>query len=320
MFISLIPYAMFALGLVLVTKGGDWFVDAAVWMAKITGIPQVIIGATIVSLATTLPELMVSLIASIKGHPDMAVGNAVGSINCNIGLVLGLTTLISPCKVESRLFNLKGFLMVMYTLILFMVAWDGSINSLDPFVLLLLLIIFIVVNISLVRSDKKTPSSSKGNSGKLYFKVLFSNSAKFILGIGLIVLGADLLTKYGSTLARLWGIPEGIIALTLIAIGTSLPELITSVSALLKGHKQLSIGNVVGANILNISMVLGLPSLFSEIPVTSRTLSLDLPVAVLLAILLVIPPATTKTTLRTQSGLLLALYIGYILMLAYIYL
>ena len=321
MLVWTIPYILFFLGFVMLVKGGDWFVDASVWTARVTGLPEVIIGATIVSIATTLPELFVSAIASFEGHPDIALGNAVGSVICNTGLILGVTTLISPSRIiNPRIFCLNGFLLAAYGLVFCYLAADGMISKADSVLLLLLFAAYILTNIAVIRY-KKSDSRIGSNPGtRPVPRDTALNLAKFALGITLIVLGADMLVEYGSAIAILIGVPERVISLTLIALGTSLPELATSLSALMKGHKFISMGNIVGANILNLSMVMGVSSHFADMPVKPHTLYLDLPVTVILIALLLVPCMIKKRTSRPQSVLMVSIYAAYILLLGYLHL
>lgn len=318
---SAIPYILFAVGFVMLIKGGDWFVDASVWTARITGLPEVIIGATIVSVATTLPELFVSSIASLEGHPDMAIGNAVGSVICNTGLILGLTTIISPARIANpRIFCLNGSMLAASGLILYWMAEDSIIGGLDSILLLMLFVLYISVNIVVIRYKRTDRQGLTGASIPIDARDIAVNTLKFLIGVTFIVVGADMLVEYGYTIAVLIGIPAGIISLTLIALGTSLPELVTSLSALLKGHKFISMGNIIGANILNFSMVLGTSSHFGDIPIKPATLYLDLPVSVLLMLVLLVPCVFKRKTFRLQSALLVAIYVAYILLLGHIHL
>lgn len=317
----IIPYIMFLLGLVMLFKGGDWFVDASIWTARITGLPEVIIGATIVSVATTLPELFVSSIASLESHPDIAMGNAVGSVIFNTGFILGLTTLLSPSKIiNPRIFSLNGLLLAAYSLIFCYLAVDGMIDKKDSIFLLFLFACYIFINITVIRYKKVGNRPRYGTGARPCLRETVTSLIKFSLGIILIILGADILVEYGSTIALHAGVPERVVSLTLIALGTSLPELVTSLSSLIKGHKFISIGNIVGANILNFSMVMGVSSYLSDIPVKPHTLYLDLPVTLLVTLLLLVPCLIKSKTSRPQSAFLVSIYAAYILLLGHIYL
>ncbi|MGI6703682.1 MAG: calcium/sodium antiporter [Clostridia bacterium] len=316
-----VPYIMFLLGLVMLLKGGDWFVDASVWTARVTGLPEVIIGATIVSIATTLPELFVSIIASYEGHPDIAIGNALGSVICNTGLILGVTTLISPSRIiNPRIFCLNGLLLAAYGLFFCYLAADGMIGKTDSALLLMLFAVYILTNIMVIKYKKTDAGHREEISTRPCLQDTVKNLAKFLVGITLVLLGANMLVEYGSAIALHVGVPERVISLTLIALGTSLPELVTAFSALIKGHKFISMGNIVGANILNLSFVMGASSYFADIQVKPHMLYLDLPVTVLFIALLFVPCLIKKKTSRPQSALMVSIYAAYVLLLGYMHL
>ncbi len=321
MLVRIVPYVMFMLGLVMLFKGGDWFVDAAVWTARITGLPEVIIGATIVSAATTLPELFVSSIASLEGHPDIAVGNAVGSVIFNTSFVLGLTTLISPSKIiNPRIFSLNAVLLAGYSLVFCYLATDGIICKADSLFLLSLSLCYMLINVAVIRYKKTGNRPKHGTSAQPCLREIVISLIKFLSGIALIILGADILVEYGSDIALHLGVPERVVSLTLIALGTSLPELVTSLSSLAKGHKFISLGNIVGANILNFTMVMGVSAYLEDIPIKPHSLYLDLPVTILVTFILLVPCLIKSKTSRPQSALLFSIYAAYILLLGHLHL
>lgn len=323
---------LFLVGLVVIIKGGDLFVDASVWFATITGIPTIIIGATIVSLATTLPELFVSVIASSQGSPDMAIGNAVGSTICNIGLILSTSILFAPSKLNRKLFSEKGLLMIASTLFLLFFSIDTVVTKDEGLVLFGILVLFIWLNLkqfkgSNILVDNKN-SKKKAQSGDV-----IKNIVKFVLGTIFIIIGAQLLVDNGRKIAEFYNVPEQIISLTLIALGTSLPELTTSVTAIIKGHEGISVGNIIGANILNNTMIIGTASIatdyglkistrdivlferiFEDIP---QTLYVDLPVSLLLMLILVISGIYNRKLKRVTGISLLLIYIVYLTFLGY---
>lgn len=309
---------LFVLGLLLIIKGGDWFIDAASWVAKITGMPDILIGATIVSLGTTFPELMVSATSAIQGHGDMALGNAIGSTICNIGLILGVCNVISPTKINSRIFNIKAFIMVFYIFALLLMSLDGKIGSMDTVLLILGVIVYVLVNYLEVRIKKNSPDNLKpagipaAISRRATAKEKAGNILKFFAGAFSIVAGARLLVDNGIVLAAILKVPDVIISLTFIALGTSLPELVTSVTALVKGHRNLSVGNIIGANIINISMVIGTSSIFRPLDMPPQIRNWDLPFSILMIIALTLPSFVTRRISRVQAAVLLALYGIYI--------
>ncbi|WP_129597325.1 calcium/sodium antiporter [Anaerophilus nitritogenes] len=323
---NLIIFGLFLIGLIMIIKGGDLFVDAAVEIAIVTGIPPILIGATLVSLATTLPEFFVSTIATLKGHPEMAVGNALGSTICNIGFVLGICSCISPIAIRRRFFSMKGFLMIASLACFYGFAIDKVILKKEGLILLSFIIIYIIINIVEVNyKGSKTSTYSHKNINK---KNIFFNGMKFILGGFLVVLGARLLVDNGVEIAKIFHVPEQIISLTLIALGTSLPELVTSVTATLKGHEGISVGNIVGANFLNMTMVLGtccmipknglylstrdITFLNKSLLNVPQTLVFDIPFSLLLMSILVLCGTMKKQIDRKHGMLLFTIYVVYI--------
>lgn len=299
----------FLIGIVLVVKGGDIFVDAALWVAGATRIPKFIIGATVVSLATTLPELLVSVFAAARGSADMAVGNAVGSVTCNAGMILAISIIVSPITIRRREIMGKGLLMVAAAYFLWSFSLDGALTAKDGVLMLLVLGIFVFLNIHCTKHMART-----GQTVVVNHRHCITNTAKFILGTAGIVLGAQMLVEHGSALARLAGISEGIIGITMLAIGTSLPELVTTVSAVAKKEFSLSVGNIIGANIIDLCLILPLCSLFSKsgIAVSGPALAFDFPVLLTILLLAIIPPVLTKRFYRFQGILMLLVYVGYL--------
>lgn len=327
-----ITLLLFLVGLVVIIKGGDLFVDAAVWFATITGIPTIIIGATIVSLATTLPELFVSVLASSTGSPDMAIGNAVGSTICNIGLILSTSILFAPSVINKKLFSQKGSLMIGSTIILLIFSIDLTITKVEGLVLFAILGLFIWLNLRQFKGSNILVDN-KNSGKKADSKVVTINIAKFVLGTIFIIIGAQLLVDNGKAIAEYYNVPEKIISLTLIALGTSLPELTTSITAIVKGHEGISVGNIIGANILNNTMILGTASVVTEggLMITKgdislfgrffenvpQTLYVDLPVSLSLMLVLIISGIYNKKLKRTTGTILLLIYIAYLIFLGY---
>ncbi|RBP43967.1 calcium/sodium antiporter [Garciella nitratireducens] len=307
----LVPYFLFFAGLIFIIKGGDLFVDGATWMAKVTGLPEVLIGATIVSLATTLPETTVSAISAIQNESGMALGNAIGSIICNTGLILGLSNFIKPSKINSKSFCSKGILLLVYLIFLLLICSKGSIQGTSSLIIFAMLILYIIFNIKETYTNKNC-SKEKTKSTFFTKKEAIEQITSFILGAVFVLIGANLLVDYGVVIARYWGVPSAIISLTLISLGTSLPEFITAISALIKGHTALSLGNILGANILNITLAIGVSSLFNPLPIDPQTITIDIPVALILNTILVIPSIFTKKTTRSQAACILLGYLIYI--------
>ncbi|HHU62676.1 MAG TPA: calcium/sodium antiporter [Clostridiales bacterium] len=310
---SILAFALFAVGLVVIIKGGDWFVESAVSIAKKTGIPSIVIGATIVSFATTLPELLVSSLAMVDGFPDVALGNIIGSCICNIGLILALGIFFLPGKIKFKSFVIKGLLMISVTLFIFRFVADRKIDSLEGNYLFLCMIIYMIANLLEIRRIKQRSSQNFSLTELVPKRERMSMSIlKFILGAGLVVVGAELLIHYGVEIADIIGVPKAVVSLTMIALGTSLPELVTTITAILKKYEGISVGNIIGANIINLTMALGVSAKIDDIAIKRQTVALDLPVALILMILLVVPGILKGRLTRGHGILLMVIYLCYL--------
>lgn len=301
----IINILLLVLGLGFIIKGGDWFVDSAIWMAKITKIPPFIIGATIVSLATTVPEVLVSVLATAQGSIDLALGNAIGSIIANIGLIMGISLYVAPPKTTSKDYIIKGLYMVGAALVLIFLSLDGELSKLQSIILWILLIGFFVLNIT---TSQKQEDIEEVSFDKKYILL-------FILGAVSVVIGARLLVDNGVAIARALNISEAIIGLTIVAVGTSLPELVTTITALIKKNSNLSLGNIVGANIMNILLVIPASTLVSNggLVMRMQTVRQDIPFSVLFMLIAMIPPLLFKRFFKWQGLLMLVTYGLYLL-------
>ena len=303
---------LFVVGLVLIIKGGDWFVDSAVFIANLTGIPKFIIGATIVSVATTLPELTVSVTGVIDGELDLAVGNAVGSVTANIGLIMGISLVCIPAVIKRSQFWLKGTLMSAAALLLWILCKDGTLHMLPSFALFALLAVYVWDNIRDAKND--VGSDEREIVDK---KDLPKQLVMFFIGIAAIVCGSKLLIEYGSELALLLGVPSAIIGVTMVAIGTSLPELITTLTAIRKRESSMSIGNIIGANIIDLALILPICSVVSDgkLTIAEQSYALDMPMCFAMTLIAVLPPLIKGKLYRWQGILILALYAVYVVIL-----
>lgn len=303
---------LFVVGLVLIIKGGDWFVDSAVFIANLTGIPKFIIGATIVSVATTLPELTVSVTGVIDGELDLAVGNAVGSVTANIGLIMGISLVCMPAVIKRSQFWLKGTLMSAAALLLWMLCKDGTLHMLPSFALFVLLAVYVWDNIRDAKNDVGSDEREIVDKKDLPKQIVM-----FIIGIAAIVGGSKLLIEYGSEIALLLGVPSAIIGVTMVAIGTSLPELITTLTAIRKKESSMSIGNIVGANIIDLAMILPICSVVSDgkLTIAEQSYALDMPMCFAMTLIAVLPPLIKGKLYRWQGILMLALYAVYVVIL-----
>ena len=305
-------FIFFTAGLLIVTIGADWFTDGAVGVAEITGVPKVIVGATLVSLATTAPEFSVSVIAAWLEHPATSVGNAVGSTICNIGLILAVAFLLEPVSLAREDVLPKGLFMLMLGVLLLCLVWDGEIARVEGVVLFALVPVYLWFTMKRATWTDFDIGSAVTDREKQHVGL------RFIAGSIAVVLGSVLLVQNAVHLARAMGVPELIIGLTLVAIGTSLPELITAVSASLSGHGDMAVGNVLGANVLNIAWVLGGASLIVPLGIDRQSFVLDFPF-MLLMMLIFLFLALWKRRLGRSAGLVfLAGYVCYLaLMFAY---
>lgn len=318
----LITVALFALGILLIVKGGDLFVDAASWMAEVSGIPKLIVGATVVSLATTLPELLVSSMAALEGKADMAVGNAVGSVTANIGLIMGISLICIPSVIRRRDYLLKSALMLGASLYLMVACFQGSLALAGGAALLVVFVVAMTDNVLAARKallvereaigEGLVPRPTKGAVG--------ANLVKFVLGAAGIILGAQLLVDNGSALARIMGVPERIIGVTIIAVGTSLPELVTTLTAIAKKEASLSAGNIIGANIIDLTLILPVCALLSggAMPVSRQAVLIDIPASFVVGCIAMLPSLITRRFHRWQGVVLLCTYVVYLIITCFI--
>lgn len=305
---------LFAAGLVCIIKGGDLFVDAAGWIAEASGIPKFIIGATIVSFATTLPEMLVSVFAALEGNADIAVGNAVGSVTANTGLIMCLSLVCMTCLMERRQFGVKACLLLAAILSLFGFTRDGRLSVAEGLLVLVIFAGFLAESLISARREQGTERKAEGERPAVSGKTVAGNIVKFVLGAAGIVLGAQLLIDNGSAIAALLGVPDAIVAATMIAVGTSLPELVTTLTAIRKKESSLSVGNIIGANIMDLTLILPLCSLIlgKPLPVQSQGMLLDIP-ACLIICAAVLVPALWKGKFQRWMGFLAGgLYIVYL--------
>lgn len=315
-------------GLFLIVKGGDWFVDSSVQIAKRSGIPELIIGATVVSIGTTIPELLVSTIAVIQGKlandvavlSDMsaiAINNAVGSMLCNIGLILSIVMIFSVIETKSRGFAEKSiYFIIVSVLVTIFAITEKTIVLWEAIILLVLFVGFITINvIDAKRQQKLELSMPQEEKSDTELKPVWWIIVFFILGAGGIAGGAYLLVNCGQFLAEKMNIPSAIIGATIIAVGTSLPELVTAITSLKKKSIDLSMGNVIGANIVNATLLLGLISTISGqgLILDNATYNLSIWFMLALTFITVLPCLFKKKTTRIQGITLLTIYLAYLI-------
>jgi cation:H+ antiporter len=311
------PYFYLILGLVLLLVGGEWLVRGAVDLALRLKVSTLVIGMTVVSFATSAPELLVSVGAAMNGYTDISFGNVVGSNLANIALILGLTALVFPMSVKEKTYRVDFWIMMAVTLVLFLfVFFDSVLNFWEALVLAVLLLLY---NVFQIRSSRKSFGNAepelevdatepkKGSP----FKMIFFLS----IGVASLKFGSEFLIDGAVELAESWGVSERVIGITVVSIGTSLPELAASMVASFKGEQELSLGNLIGSNIFNILAVLGLTGLVIELPVKSEALlNFDFPFlfATSIVLFLFIRVFTKGKITRWQGGVMLAIYLAYI--------
>jgi cation:H+ antiporter len=303
-------------GLVLLVAGGEALVRGASTLAKRAGISPLVIGLVVVSAATSAPELAVTVGAVLRGEPDLALGNVVGSNIANVLLVLGLSAMVVPLLIKRQLVRFDIPVMIGLTMLLVVVSLDGLIGALDGVLLLGGLIFHAVLSVVLgrreVRAEAAVPATESAQPERkpmpLPRAILF-----LLLGIALLVTGAQLLVTGAVSIATGLGISSLIVGLTVVAIGTSLPELATSIIAVRQGESDMAVGNIVGSNIFNIGLVLGLPAIvFGEgIPVPAPAIALDLPLMLATALALLPIAFTGFIIARWEGALFFALYLAY---------
>ena len=308
---------LFILGLVLLIKGGDWFVDGATGIAHRFGVPELLIGATIVSIGTTLPEVMVSATSALSGHGEIAYGNAIGSIICNTALIAALTIAIRPAPVTRSALALPVcFFFASAAYYAFTVYTTGGFSRTNGLVLVAIFALYIALN---VHSAMKTAQPDTAVEDPAADHSMGKDLLLLVVGAVLIAFGANLLVDNGTLIAQAMGVPESVIALTLVALGTSLPELVTAITALVKGHGALSLGNIVGANLFNLVLVSGVSILLSPFSLPAgktiagynASLVVDVPLMFLVMALMTLPALVRGKLSRWQGIILLAIYAGF---------
>ena len=312
-----VSVALFLAGLVLIVKGGDWFLDGAVWMAEASGVPRFLIGATVVSLATTLPELTVSLTGVLRGARDLAVGNAVGSMAANLGLILGIGVLWAPGTAARRQLAPRALLMTAAAVCLAALCRGGELAFPGWLALAAILAAYLAGSIREARRGMEQRRQTMPRGRTVSRRRMVRELGLFALGAGAVALGSRLLVTHGSRLALLLGVPAGVVGSTVVAVGTSLPELVTTLTAVARRETALSVGNIVGANIIDLALILPACAAVSggSLLIGPQTTGLDLPACLALCAAAVAPPLLTGRFHRWQGAALLGLYAGYLRLL-----
>ena len=324
----LVAIVLFVCGLAFLIKGGDWFVDGATAIAEKFKVPEILIGATVVSIGTTLPEVMVSAQAAAKGNSGISYGNAIGSIICNVSLIAAITLAVRPAKVEKKTLRIPVIFFFAAAVFYAVNAYVfGQFSRVSGIILLLTFVVYMIINIKKALSEVKakkeggtavTEPDSADEEEKPEMP-LWVSLILLVLGAAIIAFGATLLVDNGTIIAQKMGVPDSVIALTFVALGTSLPELVTAISSLAKGHGALSLGNIIGANIFNLVLVSGMAITIRPFAVPSEkliagmnaSLLVDIPMVFLVMLLLTVPPLVKGKLYRFQGIALLIIYVAY---------
>ena len=316
----LLSVVLFAVGLVLLIKGGDWFVDGATGIAKRFNLPDIVVGATVVSIGTTLPEVMVSTTGALQGSGAMAYGNAIGSIICNTALIAAISITCNPGPVNTKSMKTPAIFFFL-SAALYCVA-SYFLGTFPRWMGFVMLTIFVIYMITTVRNGMKNPDEAheeEEEGGKQ--RTLIMELALLVVGAAVIAVGADFLVEHGQIIALGLGVPETVVALLFVALGTSLPELVTTITSLRSGHASLGVGNVIGANIFNLVLVSGVAvslapfdvPMENELLNTGLNMSLVFEIPVMLGVmcLMIFPALATKKLHRWQGIALLGIYAAF---------
>lgn len=305
----LVQVLLLIVGFVMLVKGADWFVDGAAGLADRFGIPQLVIGLTIVAMGTSAPEAAVSITAALKDSAGIAVGNIVGSNILNVLIILGLTACVATLSVAKSTIRIELPYMIAISLLLLFFGWTGNeISFWEGVGLWVAFLLYLGYLFRMAKKNKETPPE-EASSRPLWMLLVLS-----IIGLVLIVWGSDVTVDAATALARYFGMSERFIGLTIVALGTSLPELFSSLTAARKGKADIAIGNIVGSNIFNILFVLGTTALITPVPFAAR-FTVDTIVAVLVGVLLLVCVARSKKLTKPTGILMLAAYAAYFIYL-----
>lgn len=302
-------YVMFLAGIVGLFFGGEFLVRGAVGIARRLSVPPMVIGLTVVGFGTSTPELLVSVQAALAGAPDLAIGNVVGSNIANILLILGLTAVIMPVPMRFADTRRDFAVMIAVTLVLWAILYGGMIWRWQGLLLFAALVVYVLVSIRSGRAAgaEDIPAAPKS---------LGLSLAEALGGLVALIVGANLLVTSASEIARAFGVSEAVIGLTIVAVGTSLPELATSVMAALRRHSEIAVGNIIGSNIFNILGILGVAAIVTPIPADLRFARIDLPVALAAALAMLVLAARPGRVGRAGGAALLLAYAVYIAVFA----
>ncbi len=299
----LLQILLLVAGFVLLIKGADWFVDGSSGIATKFGIPQLVIGLTIVAMGTSAPEAAVSISAALKGNADITIGNIVGSNILNILIILGLSSVIVPIAVAPSTIKIETPFMIAITVVMLLLGLDAEISLIDGIIFLVLFGIYLAYLFWMAKKDKNKDSDDESSKNMSVVKAIIF----VVIGLVMIVLGSNVTVDAATAIAKAVGLSERFIGLTIVALGTSLPELFTSVTAARKGNADIAIGNIVGSNIFNILFVVGLSALIVPVPFATNFI-FDSIIAIAAGVMLLLCCLWTKK-LKRWAGI--AMLVGY---------
>jgi cation:H+ antiporter len=303
-------YLLLLAGLLLLFFSGKYLVDSSVRISTLLKIPRMVIGLTVVSVGTSAPELLVSMQAAVSGYPEIAIGNVVGSNISNVLLVLAITAVIFPIPVPATSVRWDWPIMMFVSVLLFVFALNGWLSRSEAIIFIGILGLYIGYSVYQAKKDQGTnrvPLESTGMKGWVAILV-------FILSCGGLALGADLLVGNAAIIAEDLGISQRVISITMVAVGTSIPELATSVIAALKKETDISVGNILGSNLMNILLVLGLTGVIHPVKVDQEIARFDIPwmLGTFMFLLLVMLPAVRSRITRREGIAMILIYLLYI--------
>ena len=316
----LMSVLLFAVGLVLLIKGGDWFVDGATGIAKRFNLPDIVVGATVVSIGTTLPEVMVSTTGALQGSGAMAYGNAIGSIICNTALIAAISIIVNPGPVNTKSMKTPAIFFFLASGLYCLAAYGlGTFPQWMGFVMLGIFTVYMILTVRNGMANPDEAEEEEDEGGKP--KALWQELALLVVGAAVIAVGADLLVEHGQIIAIGLGVPETVVALLFVALGTSLPELVTTITSLKKGRASLGVGNVIGANVFNLVLVSGVAVSLAPFDVPCENLLLDtglnlslvfdIPVMLGVMSLMIFPTLAAKKLGRWQGIALMGIYVAF---------
>lgn len=308
----ILSIALFVVGLVILVVGAEFLIRGAVRLARRFGVSPFVIGLTLVGFGTSAPELVVNLSAAASGATDLAVGNVVGSNIANVGLILGLAAVIRPLAAHLRLLKVEIPILLGVSLLFWFLSVDRDVSRLDGILFLVGFVGMMVLMVRAARGEAPEVKAEIGSQTAEYAAAPWAAGLYVVIGLGGLVGGAELMVRAAVDLATGLGVSQAVIGLTVLAVGTSLPELAATASAAYRGHSDIAVGNVVGSNLFNVLLILGTTAVIRPLPVADSIARVDLPVMVGFAVLLAAVIGNGLRVHRWEGGVLLVAYTGYV--------